>query len=171
MLKNWAALYTYKLDVNYFSGSVIYSRATWAMELSSNIISAMPSWSTSTSSMYTISVRARVFKLHAAWNHQSEKNIIFSPSEEADHVCSQTITCVSSKHPESRRMLLCSQKESTGNTEQIIGNTETLGIITQLTSLMKGLTLQTFTSETWPVPGSLGNSNRRVWTLYLYFST
>lgn len=41
-------------------------RATWAMELSSSIISAIPSWSTSTSSMYTISVRARVFRLHAA---------------------------------------------------------------------------------------------------------
>lgn len=75
---------------------------------------------------------------------------------------------------ESRRMLLCSLKERyreywTNNREYWEYNTGTSGIITQPTSLMKGLTLQTITSETWPVPGSLGNSNGRVWTLYLYF--
>lgn len=60
--------------INRKDGSFLrkYSRATCAMALSSNIISAMPSWSTSTSSMYTISVRALVFRLQAAFREPEE---------------------------------------------------------------------------------------------------
>ncbi len=45
--------------------------ATWAMELSSISISAIPSSSTSISSTYTCSVRALVFNVHAAFQKTS----------------------------------------------------------------------------------------------------
>lgn len=52
--------------VNVFKWKSIL-RATWATAFSSRIISAIPSWSISISSTYTISVKARVFRLQAAW--------------------------------------------------------------------------------------------------------